>query len=45
MRNLTLISWENGRDNGNKLFKNFKNTVFDINHADYYQKCPKNYIF
>jgi hypothetical protein len=34
MRNLNSIPWENGRESGNTLFRNFQNTVFDINHAD-----------
>ena len=44
-RNLTSIQRINRHENGIKLFRNLKNTVFDINHPNIHQKCLKKHIF
>ena len=44
-RNLTSISRINGHENGIKLFRILKNTVFDINHPKTNQKYLKKHIF
>ena len=36
-RNLTSIQRINRHENGIKLFRNLKNTVFDINHPNIYR--------
>jgi DNA-directed RNA polymerase specialized sigma subunit len=43
-RNLTSISRINGHENGIKLFRNLKNTVFDINHPNINQKYLKKHF-
>jgi hypothetical protein len=42
---MTSISRKNGHENGIKLFRNLKNTVFDINHPNMHQKYLKTRIF
>jgi hypothetical protein len=44
-RNLTSISGINGHENGIKLFRNLKNTVFDIKYPNVHQMYIKKLIF